>query len=383
MTDPRSAAAGTIPPGRRPALGGLVDRGAITAAYVGLGVAVVLAISFLLIIPIEPIYTALALPGGLLIGYYAGVRSGRGRGEWLRILGNAVFAGAVTGLTLAALLLGIKALFFYADNGYPDDNRTDPNTGAVIPPTCQTGADCVFHRYLTAQPADLQAAGVTDAQGFATLYWSQQTGTAVLLVGISLVAAVAGGVIFGGTRPRPGALATTPAGLAPPGEAPAQTETASPVTTAAESKTDDAALGELAVMFSASDNEPTPGQELLVASKLDFSLLSLGHVDDYLDAVRTRALSDADRDAIVLRAGAYVGEVIRRNAETRTYHWVGHDEAVRLRPQVVDMAGPSIGSRAVLRAGQKLVFPLAKVAAFLENGRGDSVQIFAAATARL
>ena len=376
----RAAAAGIVPPGRRPALGGLVDRGAITAAYVGLGVAVVLAISFLLIIPIEPIYTILSLPGGLLIGYYAGVRSGRIRGEWLRFLGNALFAGLVTGLTLAVELLAIKALFFYADNGYPDYNRTDQQ-GAVIPPTCQTGADCVYRRYLSAQPDDLQRAGVTDAQGFATLYWAQQTGTAELLLGISVVAALAGGAIFGATRPRP----VLGAPEAPTGEAsPAPAEPATEPATGPTADDDaNRALGELALMFSGYEDDPTPGRELLDPSKLDFSLLSLGHVDDYLDAVRARALSDRDRAVVVLRAGAYVGEVIRRAAESRSYHWLGRDAAIRVRPSIADMPGPQIGTMAVLQSGGKLVFPLAKVAKFLENGREDSVQIFAAATARL
>ena len=41
-----------------------VDRGAITAAYVGIGMAVTIAISFLLIIPIEPVIWLLALPAG-------------------------------------------------------------------------------------------------------------------------------------------------------------------------------------------------------------------------------------------------------------------------------------------------------------------------------
>lgn len=205
MTASRYAAAGVpaaIPPGQRRALGGLVDRGAITAAYVGLGVAVVLAISFLLIIPIEPIYTALALPGGLLIGYYAGVRAARPRGAWLRFLGNALFAGAVTGITLAALLLGIKALFFNADDGY-----RDPSQGGRI--SCTPGADCVYQRYLETQSDALRAAGVTDAASFATVYWTQQTGTAELLLGISVVAALAGGAIFGATRPKASPTATT------------------------------------------------------------------------------------------------------------------------------------------------------------------------------
>ena len=202
MSRSLSAAAGIVAPGRRPALGGLVDRGAITAAYVGLGVAVVAAISFLLIIPIEPIYWVLSLPVGLLIGWYAGVRSGRLRGEWRRFVGNALFAGTVTGLALAALLLGVKSLFFYADNGYPSFNRTD-QAGAVIPPTCGTGADCVYQRYLTDQPEALRAAGVSDAAGFSELYWAQQASTAEAISFGAVAAAVVGGALFGTTRPRP------------------------------------------------------------------------------------------------------------------------------------------------------------------------------------
>ena len=97
----------------------IVDRGAIVAAYVGIGMAVTIAVSFLLVIPIEPIYWLLVVPAGLTIGYYANSRSNRAAGPWGRILANGLFAGFVTGLTLAALLLGVKGLFFFADNGYP------------------------------------------------------------------------------------------------------------------------------------------------------------------------------------------------------------------------------------------------------------------------
>ncbi|MGZ8528610.1 MAG: hypothetical protein ACXWWR_07430, partial [Candidatus Limnocylindrales bacterium] len=44
----------------------LVDRGAIAAGWVGVGMAVTMAMSFLLVIPIEPIYWLLAPPAGLL-----------------------------------------------------------------------------------------------------------------------------------------------------------------------------------------------------------------------------------------------------------------------------------------------------------------------------
>ena len=45
-----------------------VDRGALTAAYVGIGVAITVAVSFLLIIPIEPVIWLLSIPAGLVIG---------------------------------------------------------------------------------------------------------------------------------------------------------------------------------------------------------------------------------------------------------------------------------------------------------------------------
>ncbi len=176
----------------------LVDRGAITAAFVGIGMAVTIGISFLLVIPIEPIYWALSVPAGLLIGYYADARSGRGRGAWGRILANSLFAGLVTGLTLAALLIGVKALFFAADDGY-----RDPGLGGRL--SCRTGGDCVYQRYLEDQPAALAAAGVTDAASFGTFFWAQQWSTAGLLVILSTGFGLAGGAIYGVTRPRAGA----------------------------------------------------------------------------------------------------------------------------------------------------------------------------------
>ena len=176
-----------------------VDRGAIVAALVGVGMAVTMAISFLLVIPIEPAYILLAFPGGLIIGYYANARSSRIRGQWRRILPNGLLAGVVTGVVLALLLLGTKALFFYGDTGYPDFNRVE--NGVSVGPTCVAGADCVYHRYLAAQPDELAAAGVTDAATFTDVYWAQQWSTARLLVLGTTGAALLGALLFGLTGP--------------------------------------------------------------------------------------------------------------------------------------------------------------------------------------
>ena len=181
----------------------VVDRGAITAAYVGIGMAVTIAVSFLLVIPIEPIYWLLAIPAGLLIGYYANQRSDRRAGPWSRIVTNALFAGLVTGLTLAVLLLAVKALFFFADSGYPTFNRLNED-GKAMAPFCEPGAGCVYARYLEAgSTAEFEAAGVTDVASFTGLYWSQQASTAGALVLVTTGGALLGGLAYGATRPKP------------------------------------------------------------------------------------------------------------------------------------------------------------------------------------
>jgi hypothetical protein len=174
----------------------IVDRGAITAAYVGIGMAATIGVSFLLVIPIEPIFWYVMLPAGLLLGYYANQRSDRRAGPWSRIVANALFAGLATGLAAALLLLAVKGLFFVADNGY-----RDPGLGGSL--TCNAGADCVYRRYLDqGRGPDLAAAGVTDADSFARLYWNQQLQTAAGLLLLASAGAVGGGLLYGVFRPK-------------------------------------------------------------------------------------------------------------------------------------------------------------------------------------
>lgn len=174
-----------------------VDRGALTAAYVGIGMAVTIVVSFLLVIPIEWVVWILALPSGLLIGYYANQRSNRHAGPWGRILLNGLFAGVVTGLSAAALLLMIKAIFFYADNGF-----RDPALGGTI--SCNAGADCVYQRYLQAgRGPDLVAAGVTDPGSFTGFYWKEQFGSAATVLVLTAIGGLGGASLYGVFRPKP------------------------------------------------------------------------------------------------------------------------------------------------------------------------------------
>ena len=124
-----------------------VDRGAVTAAYVGIGMAVTIAVSFILIIPIEPLIWLLTVPSGLLIGYYANQRSDRRAGPWSRILRNGAFRRRGDGLAFAAPDPAAQGDLLLRRHGYPDFNRLDPATGQAIAPTCSTGCDCVYARY--------------------------------------------------------------------------------------------------------------------------------------------------------------------------------------------------------------------------------------------
>lgn len=181
-----------------------VDRGAITAAWVGVGMAVTIAVSFLLVIPIEALYVGFIAPGfpigwlaGLTIGYYANTRSRRTGGPWGRILANGALAGIATGLTFAILLLAVKGLFFSVDNGYRD-------ASAGGPISCVPGAECVYLRYLDAQPEVLAANGITDTASFTAFYWEQQLTLGLGLGVATLVTAVAGAAVFrlsNGVRP--------------------------------------------------------------------------------------------------------------------------------------------------------------------------------------
>ena len=132
-----------------------VDRGANVAAVVGIGMALTIAVSFLMVIPIDPAYLILAPLSGLLIGWYGNQRAEQVRSRPGRVLANAAWSGGVTAVTFAALFLGVKLFFFSLDPGYRDER-----SGGSF--TCAAGPACVYERYLAADggEAALAEAGI-------------------------------------------------------------------------------------------------------------------------------------------------------------------------------------------------------------------------------
>ena len=165
-----------------------LDKGAIFGGWVGLGMAIVVALAFELIIPVQALVFLLAPLMGAVIGIYANVRAERWRPR-TRVLANAIYAGAVTGLAVAVFYVGIRLIFIYGDGGSLPD-------GTSL--TCQTGPDCVYQRLVieeqrTGDAGELAAEGITDAKALEAFAWRSLALTGAALFLLTLSGAVIGG----------------------------------------------------------------------------------------------------------------------------------------------------------------------------------------------
>jgi hypothetical protein len=167
-----------------------LDKGAIFGGWVGLGMAIVVALAFELIIPVQALVFLMAPLMGAVIGIYANVRAERWRPR-RRVLANALYAGAVTGLAVAVFYVGIRLIFIYGDSGSLPD-------GTSL--TCQTGPDCVYQRLVieeqrTGSAGELEAEGITDAQSLEAFAWRSLALTGAALFLLTLSGAVIGGFV--------------------------------------------------------------------------------------------------------------------------------------------------------------------------------------------
>ncbi|MDB6147229.1 MAG: hypothetical protein JWO45_893 [Spartobacteria bacterium] len=143
----------------------------------------------------------------------------------------------------------------------------------------------------------------------------------------------------------------------------------------------DQTVADFAELFIGSSPEPTPWEELLRHDLLDFSVGSLDHVNAYLESVRQQPGAEDVWNRICLRAGAYLGEVIRRNGLLQDWHWLDFENARKIDPTSFDQFGHAISTAFVLhQGGESFCFPLGKICKYLENGSEDNTHLFAQAT---
>lgn len=150
-----------------------------------------------------------------------------------------------------------------------------------------------------------------------------------------------------------------------------------PVTQASEDFTN-RALRDLSVMFSSHPKDPTFGMQYLDRSKLDYSVRSLKYVNQYLDKVRKQKMTRLQLMKVILRTGAYVGEVLRRNDKASKWIWIDKKRYAQMQPKFAKMFANQIGIQAVLFSEKKgsMTFPLGKVQKYIINGPEDNLQFY-------
>jgi hypothetical protein len=114
-------------------------------------------------------------------------------------------------------------------------------------------------------------------------------------------------------------------------------------------KYEDAAFADLSQMLFRFPQDPIFRSDLLKQEALDFSVASLQAIDDYLEAIRAVPPEGAAFQKVVLRAGAYVGEVIRKAGLEEDSHWIAHDGAARISPKTYGKLEKSMASIASLQ----------------------------------
>jgi hypothetical protein len=116
---------------------------------------------------------------------------------------------------------------------------------------------------------------------------------------------------------------------------------------------------------------------------LDGNIESLHQVDSYLLHVHQHrdGLSDDEWSLTILRAGAYVGEVMRHAAPQGAFRWVDYDEYIPEHPEMQSLLPERTTATCafLVSPGGEMCMPLNKIARFIDEGAENSVHFFAAA----
>ncbi len=124
-----------------------------------------------------------------------------------------------------------------------------------------------------------------------------------------------------------------------------------------------------------------PFPNRLNQAAMDYSLESLRVLDQYLDFLHAhaRGIQDQQYTNVVLAAGCYVGEVMRRLTGNR-YKWVNYADYFPHDPDLSHIPeGPGTGAVLVSQDGETMWMPLNKVERYIGEGSVNSTHYFVAA----
>lgn len=115
--------------------------------------------------------------------------------------------------------------------------------------------------------------------------------------------------------------------------------------------------------------------------KLDGSVESLHEVDRYLTYLHEnqQAIQDEEWRITILRAGAYLGEVIRHAAPAGEFGWVDYNDYIPSHPDLQKMIPERTAATCafLLRRTGSMSMPLNKIARFIDEGPENNAHFFA------
>jgi hypothetical protein len=115
--------------------------------------------------------------------------------------------------------------------------------------------------------------------------------------------------------------------------------------------------------------------------RLDGTIESLNEVDRYLVYLHEnrRGIQDEEWRIKILRAGAYLGEVIRHAAPDGEFRWVDYNEYLTSNPELQKVIpNRTVATCAFLvRRSGAMSMPLNKIARFIDEGPENNVHFFA------
>lgn len=124
-----------------------------------------------------------------------------------------------------------------------------------------------------------------------------------------------------------------------------------------------------------------PIREALDVSALDYSLESLKSVDSYLKKLHEMHLDTSGKEYqnVVVWGGAYLGEVIRRNAQLN-YHWMEYEDYMAKVDSTIRKSIPLILTTHMLLVAVTnlyMTMPMNKVARWIEEGEANNLHYYA------
>ncbi|NJM46664.1 MAG: hypothetical protein HC860_11340 [Alkalinema sp. RU_4_3] len=133
----------------------------------------------------------------------------------------------------------------------------------------------------------------------------------------------------------------------------------------------------IAELFMDDPEEATLGQAMIDRKLYDFSLESLEHLEQFLIGIQGETASEHAWAALVLRCGAYAGEVIRRNSKPDGYNWLDYSDAAQIDSSFVKL-GKRLGTFfSLYNPPNTFWFPIARIEKFLNRDSEYGLLAFA------